>query len=135
MEFILSGVDLKSIATNVVTWDFISIWCTLIFLYFTACLVWLACGALPLWRALRTAHRALASLDGQHGFTQEFEGYNQAVRSRRQLVHPWAEFIESLVFPEPGSDVPIQNTAEVSQYLNDGTVVAPNIVRHELCFL
>jgi ABC-type transporter Mla subunit MlaD len=143
MEFLLSGVDWasfrsaleafdsaelgKSVATIVLTRGFISIWCGLIILYFVMCLMFLARGAISLRWALRIVHRALASINGQHGFTQGFETYDQVVRSRRRLVHPWKEFVESLVLPESGSDAPIQNTGEVSQYLNDDTVIAPHI--------
>jgi ABC-type transporter Mla subunit MlaD len=121
------STSLRSALEAILTPEFISIWCGLIVLYFAACLAFLARGAIPLGWALRAVHRALDSLNGQQGFTQGFEKYDQAIHSRRLLVHPWAEFVESLVLPEPGSDAPIQNTGEVSQYLNDSTVIAPRI--------
>ncbi len=55
----------------------------------------------------------------------QFEAYNQEVE--KTLGSPWAEFVETLILPDPGSDDPIRNTGEVSRYLNDATIIFPHL--------
>lgn len=105
---------------------FITLWCGGISLYFLCCLFFLARGVAPMRGALRRATRGVEKLDGEEGFTANFETYDHRVRADRRLTHVWSEFVESLVFPAPGDDVAsIRNTTDVAHFLNDGTVIQP----------
>ena len=66
------------------------------------------------------------------GFVKGFEQYNRLLErflglKWKDFVVTWTEFVDTLILPEPGSDDPIRNTAEVSRYLNDDTVIFPNV--------
>lgn len=103
--------------------------------------VWTYCGAIfTLWlwwtlrlrfksRALRNKLRdlrdELRSIDNEAEFANAFESYNSDVEAAFGL--PWTEFVETLVLPASGSDIPIRNTVDVSRYLNDATIIFPRI--------
>ena len=86
------------------------------------CLVW---QAFFLHRRLSDAQRRLKVLQGKEEFTGGFESYDTHIKTA--IGQPWAEFVETLVLPEPDSGEPIRNTSEVSRYLNDATVIFPRI--------
>jgi len=103
-------------------------WCSVIFLYFLGCAVWLWRRVVPMRRALRRATVALQTSDGEKGFTQEFETYDKQIKAEPRLAHVWSEFVESLVFPPPGEEeAPIHNTTDVAYFLNEGTVIQPAV--------
>ena len=103
--------------------------------------VWTYCGAIViLWLSatlilrsqsnalgikLRGLNDELRSTDDEAGFASAFETYNTNVEAAFGL--PWTEFVETLVLPAPGSDLPIRNTVDVSRYLNDATIIFPKI--------
>lgn len=110
-------------------------------LFLSGKVVWTYCGGIViLWlywtlavirktRALHTKLRAvndeLRSIEGEVEFSRAFETYDSTVKAAFGL--PWEEFVETLVLPAPGSDLPIRNTVEVSRYLNDATIIFPRI--------
>ena len=85
----------------------------------------MAWNAIPLYRRLRNAKRELTDVNGALDFVDAFEGYNTHVE--KALGLPWTEFVETLLLPEPESGDPIRNTGDVSRYLNDATIIFPNI--------
>ncbi len=102
---------------------------------------------IPLRRESRTLHEALDELIGRlparsqtetgdasqetgeiaeaQEFSRGFETYDRFAREKLGTV--WNEFVETLLFPETGSDDPIRNTSEVSQFLNESTVIFPKV--------
>ena len=78
-----------------------------------------------LYAKLRAVNAELSAIDGMEGFANAFEAYDRNVAAVFGL--PWTEFVETLVLPVPGSGDPIRNTAEVSRYLNDATIIFPRI--------
>ena len=88
---------------------FVSTYCGVIvafWLYWTSKLIYKTRALLA---KLRAVDDELRSISGEDGFSSAFEAYN------------------SKVLPAPGSDLPIRNTVEVSQYLNDATIIFPRI--------
>ena len=85
----------------------------------------MAWNAVPLYRRLRNAQRELTDVNGALDFVDAFERYNSHVE--KALGLPWTEFVETLLLPEPESGDPIRNTGDVSRYLNDATIIFPNI--------
>ena len=64
-------------------------------------------------------------IDGEAGFVEAFENYDSEMGSK--FGTPWQEFVETLVLPASGSADPIRNTRSVSLYLNDASIIFPNI--------
>lgn len=107
------------------TEDFVWLYCgaiVVIATFFAAKMAW---NAIPLYRRLRNAKRELTNVNGAPDFVDAFEGYNTHVE--KALGLPWTEFVETLLLPEPESGDPIRNTGDVSRYLNDATIIFPNI--------
>lgn len=81
--------------------------------------------AVSLYRRLGDVRGQLDLLPGKEGLASGFESYDTHVKAAIGL--PWTEFVETLVLPDPGSGDPIRNASDVSQYLNDATVIFPRI--------
>ena len=81
--------------------------------------------ARSLRRRLDDVRRQLDELPGKEGLASGFESYDTRVKAAIGL--PWTKFVETLVLPKPGSGDPIRNASDVSQYLNDATVIFPRI--------
>lgn len=94
----------------------------LLWLILTAVLIW---KSLALHAKLRALSNELQSIEGEAGFSTHFEAYNSKVEKEFHLH--WTEFVETLVLPELGSNLPIRNTVDVSRYLNDSTIIFPVI--------
>lgn len=78
-----------------------------------------------LHKRLRDLNGELQRIDGEAGFSSKFNDYNSKAKAAFGL--PWTEFVETLVRPEDGSDDPIRNTVDVSRYLNDASIIFPEI--------
>ena len=105
--------------------DFVTYYCGGIIAvagFFVLRLVW---QAVSLHRRLSDVRGQLDVLPGKEGLASGFESYDTHVKAAIGL--PWTEFVETLVLPEPGSGDPIRNASDVSQYLNDATVIFPRI--------
>ena len=104
---------------------FVSTYCGLILL------LWLILTGSLVWKShnlhakLRALNDELNAIKGEADFTKHFEAYNSKVEAEFDLH--WTEFVETLVLPTSGSNLPIQNTVDVSRYLNDSTIVFPRI--------
>jgi ABC-type transporter Mla subunit MlaD len=123
------GTDTPAVdfARVLLTDGFILIWCFLILGYLVVCFVWLAKGVIPLWISLRRAATHINRLDGEKGFAEGFNAYNDRIGRYRQIGHIWREFEESLIRPAPGAEVIILNTVEPSYFLNDETIIASSV--------
>lgn len=107
------------------TQKFVWWYCGVIGLFLVVSVGWLFRQVAPLRFKLRRVDGDLKNLDGEEGFARGFEGYDRKVNEHFGLA--WAEFVETLILPEPESGDPIRNTSEVSRYLNDATIVFPRI--------
>lgn len=107
------------------TEDFVWLYCGVIVVIATFFAAKMAWNAVPLYRRLRNAKGELTDVNGALDFVDAFEGYNTHVE--KALGLPWTEFVETLLLPEPESGDPIRNTGDVSRYLNDATIIFPNI--------
>lgn len=107
------------------TEDFVWLYCGVIVVIATFFAAKMAWNAVPLYRRLRNAKKELTDVNGALDFVDAFEGYNSHVE--KALGLPWTEFVETLLLPEPESGDPIRNTGDVSRYLNDATIIFPNI--------
>jgi hypothetical protein len=77
----------------------------------------------PVIRELRIVTRALAKIDGERGFAENFEQYDEDVSESSVLEHVWHEFGETLI-KHPDSDPPIiRNTRSAGEYFTRGAVV------------
>ena len=107
------------------TENFVTYYCVAIIaitFFFALKMAW---SAVPLNRRLRIAKKELTDVNGALDFVDAFEDYNSHVEEALGL--PWTEFVETLLLPEPESGDPIRNTGDVSRYLNDATIIFPNI--------
>lgn len=111
-EFLLSGL-------------FVTGWCGTIVVVTGVQLSRLWSGHASLRRAFVDLKQRLIDIGGSQNFGNEFEKYNDRVR--QVIGQPWAEFVETLITPEPGSGGPIRNSADASQYLNEGNIIFPRI--------
>lgn len=111
-EFLLSGL-------------FVTGWCGTIVVVTGVQLFRLWSGQASLRRAFVDLKQRLIDIGGSQNFGNEFEKYNDRVR--QVIGQPWAEFVETLITPEPGSGGPIRNSADASQYLNEGNIIFPRI--------
>ncbi len=107
------------------TEDFVWLYCGVIVVIATFFAAKMAWHAIPLYGRLRIAKKELADVNGAMDFVVAFEAYNAHVE--KALGLPWTEFVETLLLPEPESGDPIRNTGDVSRYLNDATIIFPNI--------
>lgn len=73
----------------------------------------------------RNAIAKLRLIDGEDGFVEQFEQYHEYAGN--QFGRVWEEFVEMLILPPSGSGDPIQNTSEVSKYLNEATIIFPKV--------
>ncbi len=120
-------LTLEQVQTGIVSPGFNEGWCGITLLYFLVCLLLLAYRAAPLWFSLRRVTKPLRKVNGPEAFAQQFESYQQTVRSVKRLRHAWQEFAESLILPREGEPLRVRNTQEPSAYFNDATVVQPII--------
>ena len=104
---------------------FVSVYCTAIFLLFVWWLKPFFREARTLMFQLREATAKLRIIEGEQGLVKHFEEYNEYAEG--QFGRVWAEFVEMLVLPAPGSSDPIRNTSEVSKYLNESTIIFPKV--------
>ena len=79
----------------------------------------------PLRSKLKNCKAEIDGFGGEVGFAQEFERYDSTMKE--DFGTAWKEFVETLVLPTPGSDEPIRNTQSVSRYLNDTSIIFPEI--------
>ena len=112
-------------AKGVLSENFLIIWCAVIVLYAFVCLVWLLRSAIPVSGALKRATGALNDYPGEQDFADGFQRYRDVVEREDLLRQPWGEFLESLVYPDAGSEEPVKNTADPGVYLSDAAIVAP----------
>ncbi|MCY4232967.1 MAG: hypothetical protein OXE59_04390 [Bacteroidetes bacterium] len=72
---------------------------------------------------MNEATQRIHEIPGEEGFVRQFEEYSEYARSL--FSRAWDEFVEMLIFPASGTDDVIQNTSEVSKYLNEATIISP----------
>ncbi len=107
------------------TQEFVWIYCGFIFVVALVCGAKLARDARASQTKIRELKDELDAIDGRAGFADAFERYKSRVEAALGL--PWTKFVETLVFPQPGSSHSIRNASEVSRYLNDATIIFPLI--------
>ncbi len=107
------------------TENFVTVYCVGIVAITSILAIKMARNAVPLYGRLRSAKKELTDVNGSKDFVDAFEEYNTHVE--KELGLPWTEFVETLLLPEPESGDPIRNTGDVSRYLNDATIIFPNI--------
>ena len=79
---------------------------------------------LAMWTGkLRNLERR--DLGAEQEFVKVFDEFDSGMEA--DFGTPWKEFVETLIRPAPGSDGPIQNSHEVSRYLNSASIVTPNV--------
>ncbi len=114
------------IASFVLSEGFVWVWCGgVIALPFLLSTIWFYAKSQQLYVEIHGLNNRLKSIEGQDGFVAAFEEYND--KARTELGLAWTEFVETLIRPKPGSGNPIRNTSEVSRYLNDATIIFPQI--------
>ena len=116
----------QAAATALLSYEFIIAACVFIILWMVYGWQQIVRKARPLKAKFRTLTAKLRAMDGPRGFTQEFEEYNREADATIGL--PWREFVDTLVIPAPDDeDGIIQNTADGSKYLNDNTIIFPEL--------
>ena len=74
-------------------------------------------------RKLRNLERR--ELGAEQEFVKVFDRFDSGMEA--DFGTPWKEFVETLIYPAPGSNDPIQNSHEVSRYLNSASIVTPKV--------
>jgi len=102
---------------------FVGLYCFVILILFLWWLIPFLIKAKKLGVKLNEATQRISEIPGEEGFVLQFEEYSEYAQN--QFRRAWDEFVEMLIFPESGSDDVIQNTSEVSKYLNEATIISP----------
>ncbi len=71
------------------------------------------------------ATEKLSKIDGEQGFVEHFEEFH--AYAGKNFGRAWEEFVEMLIMPPPGSGDPVRNTSGVSNYLNETTIIFPEV--------
>ena len=122
----LVGPWIEAAGTALLSYEFIIVACTAILTYMVYGWQQIVRKARPLKMKFRTLTAKLRSIDGPRAFTQAFEEYNREADTTIGL--PWREFVDTLVIPDPDdADGIIRNTADGSKYLNDNTIIFPEL--------
>lgn len=78
----------------------------------------------PVTKELKIANRKLTIIEGEKGFSECYEEFNEWVSKSKLLGFPWREFTETLIF-EP--EMPIRNTQDAETFFNDSTLLIPTL--------
>lgn len=109
---------------------FVGIYCLSIFILFLWWLVPFLIKSRKLGVKLNEATQRIHEIPGEEGFVRQFEEYSEYAQNL--FSRAWDEFVEMLIFPAPGTDDVIQNTSEVSKYLNEATIISPARFLHSV---
>ncbi len=82
-------------------------------------------SAKDLRKRLLEATEKLSKIDGEQGFVEHFEEFH--AYAGKKFGRAWEEFVEMLILPPPGSGDPVRNTSGVSNYLNETTIIFPEV--------
>ena len=117
---------IEAAATALLSYDFVIVACIAILMYMVYGWQQIVRKARPLKMRFKTLTAKLRRIDGPRAFTQAFEEYNREADTTIGL--PWREFVDTLVIPDPDdADGIIRNTADGSKYLNDNTIIFPEL--------
>lgn len=85
----------------------------------------------PLIRDFRECVQKLKNTDGEGEFAEYFAELGETFERSRVLNHTWAEFSETLIFPDMDSDSgdtpTIRNTAAPDRYFNRQSLLEPRV--------
>ncbi len=84
---------------------------------------------LHLDRTLTDLTDAIEDYADEEAFAGGFSDYDKRVRDLLLDKVPWTEFVESLIGPGSGESSVIRNTRDVSEFLNDATIIFPRLSR------
>ena len=123
-RWVETGID--GAVQALLSYEFIVAACVIIASYMVYGWVQIVRKARPLKTKLTTLTSKLRGMDGPRAFTEAFEEYNEEANATIGL--PWREFVDTLVIPDTddGNGI-IQNTADGSKYLNDNTIIFPEL--------
>lgn len=123
-QWVETGI--QTAATALLSYEFIIAACIFIIAWTVYGWQQIVRKAWPLKAKFRRLTAKLHAIDSPRRFTQVFEEYNHEAGATIGL--PWREFVDTLVIPDPDdADGIIQNTADGSKYLNDNTIIFPEL--------